>query len=58
LALCTREIPERHLEGAAHLRVEVIDVARKSVRWQPLGNGVGFKESAIHALGRRAQHPV
>ncbi len=52
------EIGETHPVGAAHLRIEMMDLPRESIRRQPLDLGVGIKEGAVDPVGRRAQHAV
>jgi hypothetical protein len=52
MALASREIRERHLVSAAHFRIEVMNFAGKSVRWHPLNQCVGIKESPINSLRR------
>jgi hypothetical protein len=58
VTLAGREVGERHFEGAADLGVQVMDLGGESVRWKPLGHGIGVEECAIHFFGRRTKDPV
>ena len=53
-----REVPERHLEGAADVGVQVMHRAREAIGRQPLGQGIGFEKGAIHLLGLGAKDAV
>ena len=52
------EVGERHLEAAAHLRIHVVNLARKSVWRKPLAHGVCIKESPIDSFWCSAQDAV
>ena len=58
VALAGGEIGERHLVCAADFSVQVMDLARESIRWKPLGHRVRVQERAINSLRRRADHSV
>src|SRR5262245_45557131 len=58
VASARREVRERHLEGAAGPRVQVVDPTRESVRRKPFGRGIRIEEGAIQLLRLRAQHAV
>jgi hypothetical protein len=55
MALARGEIAERHPEGAADFRVEVMHGAGKAVGRQPLRHGVRLDEGAIDLIGLRCQ---
>ena len=57
-ALAGGEIGERHLVRAADFRVQVMNLARESVRGKPLGHRVCIQECPINPLRRRAEHSV
>ena len=44
------EITERHAVLAAHPGVQFMDLAGETIGRQPAHDGVGFEESAVHAL--------
>jgi hypothetical protein len=50
VALARREVRERHLVGAAHLRIDLVDLAGETVWRQPLGHGVRIEEGAVDPL--------
>jgi hypothetical protein len=52
------EIGERHLVGASDPGIEVMGLARESVRWKPFGHCVRVEECPVNSLWRRAQHSV
>ena len=58
MALTGGEIGERHRVSAADFGVQVMNLARESVRWKPLGHCIGIEELSINFLRRRAEHPV
>jgi hypothetical protein len=58
MALSGGEVGERHLEAAAHLRIHVVNLARKSVWGKPLAHGVCIKESPIDSFWCSAQDAV
>jgi hypothetical protein len=53
VALLRRKVRKGHPERAADHGVEVVDLARETVRRKPLDQRIGAQESAIDALGRR-----
>ena len=52
------EICERHLVGAADLRVQMVNLAREAVRWKPLGHRIRIKKRSIDLFGLRTNHAV
>jgi hypothetical protein len=58
VALAGGEISERHLVAAAHFRVQLVDLARESIRRKPLGQCIGIEERSINSLRRRPEHTV
>src|SRR5581483_6858827 len=58
VALAGREVRERHPEGAADPRVQVVHLAREPVRGQPLDHRVRVEEGPVDLLGRSPQHAV
>ena len=58
VALAGGEISERHLVGAADFRVQVMNLARESIRRKPLGHCVRIEERPINSLRRRPEHTV
>src|SRR5437867_1247601 len=58
VALARAEIRERHLVSAADFGVQVMNLARESVRWKPFDHGVRIEERAINSLRRRPEHSV
>jgi hypothetical protein len=52
------EIAERHPEGAADLRFEVVHGADEAVGRQPLRHGVRLNEGAVDLVGLRCQDAV
>ena len=58
MALAGREVGERHLETAAHLRVHVMNLACESIGRKPLAHGVGVEESAIYSFWFRPEDAV
>ena len=58
VALGGGEICERHFVGAADFGVQVMNLARESVRWKPFDHGVRIEERAINSLRRRPEHSV
>jgi hypothetical protein len=58
VALAGGEISERHLVGAADFRVQVMDLARESIRRKPLGQCVRIEERPINSLRCRPEHTV
>lgn len=58
VALAGAEISERHPVGAADFGVQVINLARESIRRKPLGHRVRVEERPINSLRRRPKHSV
>src|SRR5881396_1442893 len=58
VALARAEIRERHFVSAADFGVQVMNLARESVRWKPFDHGVRIEERAINSLRRRPEHSV
>jgi hypothetical protein len=58
VTLAGREINERHLVGAVDFGVQVMNLARESIRRKPLGHCVRIKERPINSLRRRPEHSV
>ena len=50
VALAGGEIGKRHLLSAADFGLQAMNLARKSVRWKPLGHCVGIEERSINSL--------
>src|SRR6185436_4249952 len=55
MSATTREVGERHAEGASHARLHVMNLAGEAVRRQPLGQAVGVEKSLVNARRRRFQ---
>ena len=45
MVLARAEIGKRHLEGAAYLRVRVVHLTSKAIRWKPLRFGVASRNA-------------
>src|SRR6266487_4970303 len=58
MTLAGGEIGERHLVSSADFSVHLMNLARESVRWKPLGHRVCVQERPINSLRRRAEHSV
>ena len=58
VALAGGEISKRHLVGAADFRVQLMNLARESIRRKPLSQCVRIEERPINSLRRRPQHTV
>jgi hypothetical protein len=58
VALTGGEIGERHFVTTADFGIEVMNLARESVWWKPLGHRVCIQKRAINSLGRRPEHSV
>lgn len=58
MALGGAEISEGHLVAAADFRVQMMDLARESIRRKPLAQGVSIEEGPINSLWRRLEHTV
>src|SRR5205814_6017692 len=52
------EVCERHLVGAAGLRLYMVNLAREAVRRKPFGHRVWIEKCAIDSLGRCTEHAV
>ena len=52
------EIGERHFETATESGIELMNLAGKSMRRQPFGQGIGVQESAIDFFRRGAEHAM
>src|SRR5581483_5288407 len=52
------EVREGHLEGAADLRIEVVNLARESIGRQPFRHRIGIEKRAIDPLRLRPKHAV
>lgn len=52
------EVGERHLVCAADPGAELMDLAGKAVRRQPLGHGVSVKKRSIDPLGRGTENAM
>jgi hypothetical protein len=58
VALAGAEISKRHLVGATDFRVQVVDLARESIRRKPLSQCVHIDERPINSLRRRPEHTM
>ena len=58
VAVARGKIRERHLVGAAHPGIQVVNLAGEAVRRQPFDHGVGIEEGAVDSLRRRTKHTV
>src|SRR5207249_9673820 len=58
VGLACREVRERHLVAAPDSGVHVVNFAGEAVRRKPLRHCDGVEESAVHALGRGAEHAM
>src|SRR5438874_9406774 len=52
------EIGERHPVVAADLRFHLVNLAGKSIRWQPLRHRVRIKERAVNLLRLCPEHSM
>src|SRR4029453_7107143 len=57
VAVAGGEVREGHLVGTADLRIDMVNLARKAVRRQPLDHCLGIDECPIDFLRCRTEHP-
>src|SRR5512144_1121020 len=52
------EVCKRHLVRPANSGIHFMNLARKAVRWKPLGHCIGIQECSINPFRSRAKHTV